>query len=928
MHQEMQRSGLTAPNKRKTMLAWRSFFALAILQVVFCLFLLVKNAADSDGRLFSGISTERFVIIGVVSVFLVVFIWLLAASWIRPGWTEHRIDKLIKLPQHPKTFGSLIILCGLAFLGGLYAISLTPELTEPFTAAIFDRLLPVVILLTGLSGQILLALALIKYGSKRSDQTQYLAWFRENWVFWLAIIFSCLLFVLWGWVVRTTFRTEAAITGWNDLGIPILETQVLLAWLVGISSWGLLLLANHYAEQHPWLLKLKPRLLDATIFLILWAVTAMIWNAVPVTPSYFLAAPRQPNFEFYPNSDALVYDMSSQVLMNGEGLRFANDIYVRRPILAVFFTGLHVLGGQDTTRVIFWQVIILAITPAFVYLLGRALHSRFSGIVAGILIALRGANAIALAGTVTSSHVKLLMADLPAMLAMVVFTFIAVRWLQTRSKNLGLLAGGLLGIAILIRIELVAAVAAVLLISILVFHKQLLQWAINFLLFSFGILLVLAPWVYRNWDLTGKIFVDTPTFRTDFLEERYRTMPPTPTLVPQPTGVPQGSISYPPSKPKLAHVSLLIDEPTAVPGQMSNSPGSQDGAVGNLTQVASFVASHFANSQLQLFLTLPTTFRPLDSFIAFLGHRSLERFSKDCCSSSGYVHRLPYWRQWFGEIPSQAFIPLALNVLLIGMGFQASWKHSRWVGLLPLTISLFHLLINAIARNSGGRYLLSVDWIWIVYFSLGLATASVWGVNLFTRKNLPVEIEVVEVQPETSQSQIHQNILRKPQFYIISVLLLAIGCIAPVLEKVVPPSYTDQNQALMLQNLMSSTDLKHDQIQTLTNFINNGAIVFTGRALYPRYYKKDQGEPGSPDPLGPKAYPFIGFYLAKEFYDPIVLPVVKPPRLFPNGADALVIRCPDGETAAIALYKSPDTPPIAIYFRAGDLPPLTCAAHE
>ena len=919
---------MTAPDRRTSLLAWRIFFAFAILQIAFCLLLLFRNASESHGRLWSGFSVARFGMIGIVSVFLGLFIWILAASWTRTAWTGQQIDKLIKLPQHPKTFGSLIILCGLAFLGGLYAITLAPEISEPFTATIFNRLLPVIILLTGLSGQILLVLMLMKFASKASDRAKYPAWFRENWVFWLAIISFCLLFVLWGWVVRTTLRSEAAITGWNDLGVPILETQVLLAWMVGMAIWGLLLLAKHKTAQYPWLLKLKPRLLDLIIFLFLWAGTAALWNILPVTPNYFLAAPRPPNFEFYPNSDALVYDMSSQVLMNGEGLRFANDIYVRRPILTVFFTGLHLLGGQDTTDVIFWQVIFLAVTPAFVYLLGKTLHSRLSGVIAGLLIALRGANAIVLGSTITTSHVKLLMADAPAMLAMVLFTFVAVRWLQTRSKNLGLLAGGLLGIAILIRTELVAAAAAVLLISILVFQKQLLQWATNFLLFSLGILLVLAPWVYRNWSLTGKIFVDTPTFRTDFLEERYKISPPAPIIIPQPTSVPLGVNISPVSKPQLALTSFLDGGPTPVPGQTSNASNAQDGTIGNITRVASFVASHFANSQIQLFLTLPTTIRPLDSFIAFLGHHSLERFWKECCSTSNYARRLPYWRQWFGVIPSQSFIPLAINLVLIGIGFQASWKRNQWVGLLPLTISFFHLLINAIARNSGGRYLLSVDWIWIVYFSFGLSVASIWGVNLFSREKLPVEIEIVDELHGTPQIRVERNILRSPQFYIIAVTLLVIGCAAPVLEKVVPPRYTAQNQARMLGSLMTSIDLTEEQKQALENLINNKANVSAGRALYPRYYKADQGEGGSPDPLEPKPYPRLGFYLATKIFEPVLLPMVKPPRLFPDGADALVIGCPDGETAAVALFKSLVEPPVAIYFRSGDLPPLTCAANE
>ncbi len=348
--------------------AWRAFFAFsivaAILQVAFALALLLQDTSEAGSRLFLGFSPARLLIIGVLSGVLVFFVWLLIRSWTNPAWTERQFYKLCNLPQHPKTYTSLLLIFGLLALGGLYTITLTPELSEPFTAAVFNRLLPFTILVTGLSAQALLMLILARFGSNHKD-----LW-KDNAIFWLALVIFSLFFVLWGWVSRTTLPSESAITGWNDLGVPILEMQVFLAWLAGIVTWGLTLLGRQNAQtsvHNRWLPKFSPKIFDLGIFLILWIGTILLWNSTPSVPSWFLSTPRPPNYELYPNSDALAYDMSAQSLLNGEGILFANEIYVRRPALALFFAILHSLGGQSASMVIFWQIVFLAVTPAFVY---------------------------------------------------------------------------------------------------------------------------------------------------------------------------------------------------------------------------------------------------------------------------------------------------------------------------------------------------------------------------------------------------------------------------------------------------------------------------------------------------------------------------------------------------------------------------------
>jgi hypothetical protein len=124
--------------------------------------------------------------------------------------------------------------------------------------------------------------------------------------------------------------------------------------------------------------------------------------------------------------------------------------------------------------------------PVMVYLLTKSIHQRFSGIIAALLLLLREANAIAMAGVITTSHAKLLMVDLPATLCLVSFIFAMVIWLKGVGSQPAwvLVAGGILGICILIRIEFSTMILASLLVMAIFFWKRPKDLIKNLILFS------------------------------------------------------------------------------------------------------------------------------------------------------------------------------------------------------------------------------------------------------------------------------------------------------------------------------------------------------------------------------------------------------------------------------------------------------------
>ncbi len=95
-------------------------------------------------------------------------------------------------------------------------------------------------------------------------------------------------------------------------------------------------------------------------------------------------------------------------------------------------------------------------------------------------------------------------------------------------------------------------------------------------------------------------------------------------------------------------------------------------------ELISFAVAHFTNSQIQSVLIFPTTYRGIDSAVAFLAHRDLAKYLAECCSLSSYKHQVPYWRlKWKGAIPSQSILPILFSILIVATGFQTAWNKHR-----------------------------------------------------------------------------------------------------------------------------------------------------------------------------------------------------------------------------------------------------------
>ena len=271
--------------------------------------------------------------------------------------------------------------------------------------------------------------------------------------------------------------------GWNLLGSPILESQVILAWVPGVLLLWLVNRSNSAGTKPAWLKRLTPRKTDMAIAGLIWLGAVLLWQSTPITPNWFLSERLNPNRAYYPYSDARIYDRVAQSALIGEGFKFFNGWDVRRPLHGAYLTILHLIAGQDYEIMIALQVLLLALLPVALYFLARSLYNRAAGVVAAGLVILRETNSISITGKITTSNVKLLMVDLLVALAVIFFAILAVKWLQYLARQaaqqpwqptlLALLSGGALGLTMLIRLETsVLSLAPALIASLTLLPKK------------------------------------------------------------------------------------------------------------------------------------------------------------------------------------------------------------------------------------------------------------------------------------------------------------------------------------------------------------------------------------------------------------------------------------------------------------------------
>lgn len=814
-------------SSRFTLNTWRSFLALFILTGLTAMAILLRLPSEGGPGAF-GLSARRLVVLSGMAL-PAIGAGLLLGLLSRPAWIkrwEQLTNARLFLPIVICLAATLLILPPilLEWLDLLYHGS-----EEFFFRAIADRLTPLGIWL-GVTGALLAGTLFLAHRREIASRL-------EN---------QAASLRLWGWIgmglaalaalVRATGIGLHAIDPLGSFGtptVPLLEWQIALAALATWLTWQFVLRRA-----------ISPRT-DTLLTIAVWAIAAALWAAQPLVPGYFATPGRAPNFEIYPFSDGATYDQQAQSILIGNG--FIGNTIPARALYLVFLAGLHLLAGQSYPAVILAQTLVLALLPAVIYRLGVELHSRPAGLLTALLMILRELTAIRAAPfTDNISYSKLYFSEMPTALCLAALTLFLLRWLKHPRQALipALLAGGFLGMAMLIRTQSLAVLPLALLAGGFAHRRRLRVLLPGAALLAAGLIVTVIPWLAYNYPLVGGIAFDNPDSQTLLLAQRYNGL----SL--------DSSIPREPGESEVQYSARLLRMGLA---GIARDPVSAAWLVGN----------HFANSEINNLLLLPIRFQ-------------MRAPSELLWPTSAF------WQSWSGELTPAQGLLVIVGLAMLAAGFAGLHMRLQALGWIPLLVNLSYNFGTAFFRSSGGRFLLPVDWTFLLLISIGLAQIGLWLQKLSQMSTLPSQPADRSFTPFPHRSPVWRIGLG------LAIFLL-VGATLPLSQVIFPKRYPAETRTQQAAELLAVLPPggENAQADAVRDFLTSPkSLLVRGRALYPRFYTSEESEPKTAK-TGYSGMNFarLVFFVIGSSDSLAVLPIDEAPTAFPHASDVLLVAC-------------------------------------
>ncbi len=755
------------PDPSRRLPIFTSFLVLGTLVV---LFVNLSSPSDPENSILFGFSLERILL---SSGLLVLTLALLFLTW-----------KLVRTPKTSTQLWARFTQRGwvgdLTFLLFIFLFSVAgiilamPPYSLGRLAAYIDRLSSLIgwLAIIGVVGCVVILL------ERRASFNPSIRMSRTT-VGLSAAIFGGLL--LFGLIIRATgIGYQYPGEYWYGAGVPMMGLQILFACAAG----ALFLLYERKVAD-------KARL-DIFVFIALWLAAGWLWMQQPTSPNYFL--PDTADNVLYPYSDGATFDVGGQFALIGQG--FFNGIFFDRVLYSSFLAYLHLFFGQDYVLLLAAQAAVYAVFPAVVYLLGKELHSRALGVLAGVLITARGLSAITASKWIDVASPKMMLTDFPTAIGIAIFLLVVVKWWQQPAKTKLLIwAGAVFGLTVMIRTHVITLLPIVLIFVLLRLGWNWKRVVLAVLLILLGLVSVTLPWEIRNQSRGIPMFYMYYSRIELLLRYRY--------------GI-GGDAYIPSTNEAIAGLSprYRVDHRQQEKDRCESLPCS--------------ITNHFAHNIITSFMSLPASLTFEDTF--------------NIVKSD-----LPYWNKGWreGQIDAGGWVAILFSLMLIALGAASIWKQSRAGVWLPVIFFLAYLLTNSIGLTSGGRYVTPVDWILYFYFVAGAVQLLYW---LLALTGYIAEAEPAQVPHGVVPLVSGINV--RSLAPIIAVIL-GMGMLIPLPEFLFKPRYQAQTPAETLSVLREMGLIEHSnfsQEELIAFLAEPGAMIVTGRALYPRYYPAGEGE--------------------------------------------------------------------------------------
>jgi hypothetical protein len=827
---------------------WPIFFFICAIEGLVNLASLFRLPADPKNALLFGYSASRLGLIILLFLLCFTCLWFGFTSQFNAVWRARWLDHH---SSNEKTYWKATTLALVILAGAWIFLVITQGYPKGALLPIHDRLAPFIdfVLLAG--GQFVICITILRYGIS-------FRWsFAEKPLLVSALIVWAALASGWIFVLLTGYGIVSDSMGWGRRGVPLLSWQVALVWLLALifSVLSLKFKARIPPEKPRWWV----RHLDWIIAIALWALAAGLWMSQP-TDLY--SQNHLPNHESYPSRDSAFYELVAQSILSGNG--FLQSEVVPRPLYILSLAIFHLVVGNSYLGIILLQTLILALFPVVLYWIGKTVHSRLAGVFIALLGILRELTAIQATSFGYVSNSKLIMSDFPSALAIAILVLLIIRWLQdpARRRIYPLLVGGMLGAVILVRSQAALFGPFIVFFSWLVYKKNWKRWFLDGLLVTLGVMLVVTPWLWRSWNLTGALLFDRPR-QVAMISQRY-------TSTVQELDLPPAT-----GESDAAYTARLSQDIRAFAIQ---HPGI----------VLNFMTNHFTRNLIDSVLVVPINFK-MDNY-------------KD-----NLLPVTPFWQDWDIKLNAGSGLLLILNLLLIGLGLAYAWHIMGWAGLSPLAIYLVYDLSNAMARNSGHRFILPVDWIIYFYYGLGAAQLLVYLGAMLGKTRL---LAHANSAPEKAAGWSEKQAFPWRNALIFGIFFLGLGLTVDLTKLVFPTRYPTQDNYGIIKAITQPGNNNAPGLDaaTLTNFLSQpGAVALWGRGLFPAMYEPGERTIGYPS-MEARNYERLGFELIVPSYYHVSLRMPKSPGYFPNASDVIVIGCAekDNYVDAIAIQVMGD----------------------
>ena len=784
---------------------------------------ILSSPSESERAVAFGLSVPRLAIALSLLAAFIAFAWITVKTLAAsPAWSERIVESWFRKERYSRVTAWL----GSISFGAAWIGCFLPAYRLGEWAGYWERIQPVLVFV--LLASLATLLFLFVERSRALDPSALL----RGWP----------LFLIGLLLLATMFYSRFGIYSpqedyWYGAGVPILASQLIVAIFAGI-------LYLQYGSA--W----RTKRADILICILIYAVTAILWISAPLHRSFLFTDPSPPNGVLYPFADSALFDKASQFPLIGQKIFAFNTLFFERPLYLSFLVYLHALFGQDYKLLMAIQAGAFAIFPVLIYLIGRSLDIRSVGLASAIVALVRGLNSISASNLIDTASPKMILTDFPTAMGLALVTLLTCEWLKEpeRRRHYPLWIGGSIGLTVMLRTNGLMLLPAIPLVSSFVLRRNGRQWVFSSLMILLGVIAITLPWEIRNLSLGGKLYGPIVTKFQNVIRDRYPSE--------------AGPSSQVPSE--YAFSSLRLKSTALISIIYQQDVGQSDLPCNT---VPCFATNHFLHNTLTSILIFPTL--PLLDDLRYL--------IKD---------RQPYWQvDWDGSLPGAALFILSLNLFLITTGIARAWREKRIIGVVPLVMFVAYNLSNALARTSGGRYLVPADWILILYHLLGVFHVIAWGANA-----LGFSWNLFASGPEP---EIHVK-----QNFGIKVLgacavLLVLGSLLPLSETLYSPRYQDLHPQETLAENRTLIEQAGIQLPELETFLQSPeAELLVGRALYPRSYKMDQGEfVNAFFPYDTLGFPRTAFMLIGPAGERGVLLPGDVPEYLPHASDVLVVGC-------------------------------------